>query len=98
MTTLGKELLQAAKEARAIARGEADPSTYRVFVPSDLDVASIRKGLKMTQVQFANTFGLPLTTLRDWEQGRVRPDSAARSYLLVISRNPEAVEQALHAA
>jgi putative transcriptional regulator len=98
MTTLGKELLQAAKEARAIARGEADPSTYRVFVPSDIDVAAIRKRLKMTQVQFANTFGLPLTTLRDWEQGRVRPDSAARSYLLVISRNPEAVEQALHAA
>jgi putative transcriptional regulator len=98
MTTLGKELLQAVSEARAIARGEADPSTYRVFVPSDLDVASIRKRLKMTQVQFANTFGLPLTTLRDWEQGRVRPDSAARSYLLVISRNPEAVEQALHAA
>jgi putative transcriptional regulator len=40
----------------------------------------------------------PLTILRDWEQGRVRPDTAARSYLLVISRNPEAVKDALHAA
>jgi putative transcriptional regulator len=95
MTTLGKRLLQAAKEAQAIARGEADPATYRVHVPSDIDVKAIRKSVGMTQQCFARTFGFPLPTLRDWEQGRGRPDTSARAYLLVISRNPEAVKEAL---
>ena len=36
MTKLGKDLIQAAKEARAIARGEADPRTYRVHDPRKL--------------------------------------------------------------
>jgi len=84
------------KEAIAIARGEADPSTYRVHVPSDIDVRAIRKRIGMTQEAFATAFGFPLSTLRDWEQGRARPDTSARAYLLVISRAPKAVEQALH--
>jgi len=33
--------------------------------------------------------------VRDWEQGRSQPDSAARAYLMVIEREPEAVERAL---
>src|ERR1039458_5281772 len=38
MSKLGKRLLKAAKSARAIARGEADPTTYKVHVPADVDV------------------------------------------------------------
>ena len=34
-------------------------------------------------------------TLRDWEQGRTKLDQAARAYLTVIVRNPEAVREAL---
>jgi putative transcriptional regulator len=96
MTTLGKRLLRAAEEARSIARGEAEPA--RIFVPKDVDVKAIRRGLSMTQEKFARTFGFPLPTLRDWEQGKSRPDTAARAYLLVISREPKAVERALQAA
>lgn len=33
--TFGQGLIEAAREALAIARGEADPSTYRVSVPKD---------------------------------------------------------------
>jgi hypothetical protein len=33
--------------------------------------------------------------LRDWEQGRVEPDQAARAYLKVIVREPETVREAL---
>lgn len=98
MTTLGKRLIQAAEEARTIARGEADPSTYRVHVPADIDVKAIRKGLKLTQAEFANRFGFPLATLRDWEQGRGKPDTSARVLLMVIAREPQAVERALQAA
>jgi putative transcriptional regulator len=55
----------------------------------------IRKQLKMTQQQFAARFELPLGTLRDWEQGVREPDSAAKSYLRVIEKNPQVVMQAL---
>jgi hypothetical protein len=34
MRTLGKRLIKAAKEGRAIARSEADPATYKTFVPA----------------------------------------------------------------
>jgi putative transcriptional regulator len=98
MTGLGRRLIQAAKEAQVIAQGRADPATYGVHVPMYVDVRAIRRGLKMTQAAFAGRYGFPLGTLRDWEQGKGRPDTSARAYLLVISREPEAVERALRAA
>ena len=55
----------------------------------------IRQKLHMTQEQFAAQFQVPLGTLRDWEQGVRQPDSAARSYLRVIAKNPQAVIEAL---
>ncbi len=55
----------------------------------------IRKKLHMTQEQFAMQFHVPLGTLRDWEQGTKQPDTAARSYLRVIEKAPQAVMQAL---
>ena len=42
--------------------------------------------------------GFPIATLRDWEQGRSRPDTSARAYLTVIEREPKAVERALTVA
>ena len=43
MSKLGRRLIAAAKEARRIAQGKADPATYRVHIPKRIDVASIRK-------------------------------------------------------
>ena len=59
------------------------------------DVKTIRKGLKLTQQQFAQEFGLELRTVQDWEQGRVLPTGAARTLLRIIERDPEAVRRAL---
>ena len=59
------------------------------------DVKAIRKGLKLTQQQFAQEFGLELRTVQDWEQGRVLPTGAARTLLRIIERDPDAVRQAL---
>jgi putative transcriptional regulator len=98
MTALGKRLINAAKEARAIARGAADPKTYRVHVPHDIDVKRIRRRLKLTQNEFARRFGIPQGTLRDWEQGRRQPEGPARAFLLVIQHEPVAVERALAGA
>lgn len=97
MTAFGKRLIQSAQEAGAIARGEADPSTYHTHTPTDVDVRAIRAGQKLTHAAFAARYGFPITTLRDLEQGRARPDASTRAYLLVISREPAAVRRALEA-
>jgi putative transcriptional regulator len=98
MSKLGKRLIKAASEARAIARGEADPATYRVHVPAEVNVQKIRKSLKLSQAQFAARFGLPAATVRDWEQDRRKPEGAARVLLQVIKNEPEAVSRALKGA
>jgi putative transcriptional regulator len=97
MTTLGKRLLRASKEARAIVRGEANPSTYRIHVPADIDVKRLRRRLRLSQAEFAQRFGFTPARIRDWEQGRSRPDGAVRAYLMVIEREPHVVERALKA-
>ena len=95
MSKLGKRLVKAAEEALAIARGEADPATYRVHVPADVDVRKIRKELKLSQAEFAAKFGLSAATVRDWEQNRRKPEGAARVLLHVIKKEPDAVRRAL---
>jgi putative transcriptional regulator len=61
-------------------------------------VKVMRRALRLTQEEFAARFRIPLGTLRDWEQGKTEPDQAARAYLRVIARIPEAVAQALNTA
>ena len=76
MTTLGSRLIQSAQEAVAIAKGEADPATYRVHVPADIDVKAIRKGLDLTQAEFAQRFGFPIAHCATWS--RAAPGRTAR--------------------
>ena len=95
MSKLGKRLIKAAKSAQAIARDDADPTTYKVHVPTDVDVRAIRTKLKMSQNAFAARFGILPSTLRDWEQNRRHPDGAARVLLMVIDKEPDAVSRAL---
>jgi len=95
MSRLGKRLIRSAKEARTIVRGEADPATYRVRVPAKIDVKAIRKARNMSQEEFSARFGIPIGTLRDWEQDRRQPEGPARVLLTVIEREPKAVERAL---
>jgi len=59
-------------------------------------VKIIRRALGISQEDFAARYHIPIGTLRDWEQGRVAPDQAARAYLTVIARDPEAVHKALN--
>jgi putative transcriptional regulator len=55
----------------------------------------IRQKLGLTQREFATQFQIALGTLRDWEQGARRPDSAAKAYLRVIAAAPDTVRQIL---
>lgn len=93
--TFGKELIQSAHEALAIAEGRAEPAA--VFVPETIDVAAIRKRLKLSQSEFAKRYGLPAGTIKDWEQHRRQPDRAALLLLKVIDKAPDTVAQAIRA-
>jgi putative transcriptional regulator len=96
MTGLGKDLIESAREALAIARGDAAPK--RVITATSVDVAEIRKRLGLSQQKFAERFGLSAALVRDWEQKRRNPDRAAQILLAVIAQNPEAVVRALAAS
>ena len=94
MSRAGSRMIEAAKEAAAMARGEVVPGAVLHTPP---DVRAIRARLKLTQPAFAKRFGLPVGTVRDWEQGRAAPDQAARVLLRVIETDPAAVERAVGA-
>jgi putative transcriptional regulator len=63
-----------------------------------IDVRATRKSLGLSQAAFAAKFGFHQATLKNWEQGRTRPDGPARVLLAVIAEHPEAVEDALRKA
>jgi putative transcriptional regulator len=52
----------------------------------------------MSQTEFARRFGFSGSGVREWEQGRRRPEAAARTLLLVIAGRPEVVAEVLAAA
>lgn len=83
---------RAAGDAENRPLNEARPGQLRL-VPR---VKTLRRALALTQEEFAARYHIPLGTLRDWEQGRSRPDQATRAYLTVIARDPQGVERALH--
>ena len=93
MSKSGKRLINAAREARQIARGEAEPAG--LFVPADVDVKKIRRGLGLSQERFAAEFCFSVTQVRDWEQGRARPLDVARAYLMMIEVAPDTVRSLL---
>lgn len=64
---------------------EAAPGAYVEEWPP----ARIRERLGMSQTEFAAALTIPVATLRNWEQGRVRPDPAARALLRIVAHAPE---------
>ena len=98
MSNAGNRILKSARQALAYARGEADPKHYEVHIPKELDVKAIRQKVDMSQQDFAGYFGVSRRTIQEWEQGRRCPSGAARAFLVVIDREPEAVRRALTAA
>ncbi len=85
------------RHAAALSDPDAQPLTPEDFMRMKRtpQVRVIRRALGLSQEEFAARFHIPLGTLRDWEQGRKDPDTAARAYLRVIGHNPAAVAEAL---
>jgi putative transcriptional regulator len=71
------------EEWEAGLRREAERDRY--------GVARLRRRLRISQVAFAERYRIPLSTLRQWEQGVREPDGAARLLLRVIEAHPDLV-------
>ena len=91
-------ILRGLNQALAFSEGIAKEGTYVVHIPPEIDVRAIRGRLGMTQQEFATRFGFSVNTVRHWEQGRRVPEGPTRAYLLVIDREPQAVQKALRIA
>jgi putative transcriptional regulator len=82
-------------DARAYLDGSADKQRYRIHVPEKVDVKRIRTRLGLSQANFAATYGFAISAVRDWEQGRRRPERSARILLKIVEKEPEAITRAL---
>jgi putative transcriptional regulator len=87
------DLIESVKQAGKIRRGEAKPSRVIAFKPAD--IKDVRMTLGKSQVEFALMIGVSVATLRNWEQGRRKPDGPAMALLKVAAKNPKAVAAAL---
>lgn len=88
-----RKLTESVKQAGKIRRKERKPSRTFEFEPAD--IKAIRDKLGKSQAEFALMIGVSVSTLRNWEQGRRRPEGPARALLKVAQENPKAVEDSL---
>jgi len=88
------ELLNSVKQGADVVKGKKKPSReYRFDLP---DVKSIRNKYGLSQTKFAKMLGISPGTLRNWEQGRRKPEGPARILLFVADKHPEAVLDTVH--
>jgi len=73
------------RPAANAASGDAGP----------LAVRDLRRRARLTQMEFAAKLGVPVETIRNWEQGKRAPRGPARALLAVIAHAPDTVFQAL---
>jgi putative transcriptional regulator len=58
-------------------------------------VRKLRTRLGMTQKEFAEIFGIPANSIRQYEIGRYMPPPAVRAYLKVIEAEPDMVRRVI---
>ena len=93
MSRFGDELIESLTDALAHTSG--DKSGVRVQTVEVPDVRAIRRARHMSQQEFAETYRIPLPTLKGWEQGRRHPDAPAAAYLQAIAKRPNEISAAL---
>ncbi len=60
-------------------------------IESGADIAALRRFIGLTQAQLAAAMGISVATLRNWEQGRRRPDGPAVALLRIAARHPRII-------
>jgi putative transcriptional regulator len=93
-----ERIMEGLDEALAHAKGAETPGLI-IHLPETVNVTAIRKKTGLSQTAFAGKIGVPVATLRNWEQRRRAPEGPARVLLALLDRDPKIVEKILgHAA
>ena len=87
------EILEGLNEALMDAKGVHVEGLKKSIV-CGIKPQEIRKELHMSQQEFSRSFGIPLATIRNWEQGRRKLDATAMSYLKAIQKYPKEIMSA----
>lgn len=98
--TFGQQLLESAREAVAIERGEKEPGRVTRYTAADSKVEpppryvserikEIRGQMELSQSVFAATLNVSPETVRAWEQGKREPDGPTLRLLEVAEQHPE---------
>ena len=80
-------------EALEFSKGKKSKAIVHELTP--MDVKGIRAKVGMSQNEFASAFGISVSTLRHWERGDRTPHGPALVLLNVVSKEPQAVLNAL---
>lgn len=94
---LSPEVISAVPATSSLAPSSLAPATS--FLAPDMvalpSVRDLRHRARLTQLEFAARLGVPVETIRNWEQGKRSPRGPARALLAVIAHAPETVFAAL---
>jgi putative transcriptional regulator len=72
----------------------ATPGAHQDYA-THFGVRDLRRRARLTQLEFAARLGVPVETIRNWEQGKRMPRGPARALLAVIAHAPDTVFAAL---
>lgn len=95
---LAQGIIDGLQEAIAWKKGELALEVVNLDPMPAGRIRDIRKRFASSTKVFEKRFGIPAATMNNWEQGRRKPDPAARLLLKVIEQSPEAVEKAARTA
>jgi putative transcriptional regulator len=62
------------------------------------DIAALRRFVGLTQAEFARAIAISVHTLRNWEQGRRKPEGPAIALLRIAARHPRILRENLETA
>ena len=62
------------------------------------DIVAVRRFVGLSQLRFAQALGISVHTLRNWEQGRRRPEGAALALLRIAARHPKILRENIASA
>lgn len=90
-------LREGLEEALAWKNGEVALEVVNVDPMPVERIRAIRRKRARSAKQFEMKYGIPASTINNWEQGRRKPDPASRLLLKLIDLEPDVVERVAHA-
>ena len=94
MSKAFESIMRGTEEALRHVEGQNIGTTHNIMIP-DHDIPKIRSKTGLSQSQFTASIGVTRSSLQNWEQGKRKPQGAARVLLALLDRDPKIVRKML---